>query len=212
MPALRSFLTAVWQRWWALTSSAAFTILSIYMAWRDKPAAWAVGAGVVLSAAFLMIACFLAFRDEHHRAARISEEFSAHKELGLAPALYLVCQPSGRPTGEYNFYLRNSSKNIALNVYCRPANVRDGYSFCLATPNTVRVDDVGLCGNCIKTRAGLKTEDLVPLLKAFGIVSFDIAIRFSTTTREKWCLVYEVRLNNDGVLEPIHHGVTRFLQ
>jgi hypothetical protein len=66
------FAKALFKHWWALMSSAVFTGLGIYSAWRAKTSQWIVAASIVLGVGLFFVSAFLAWNDE--RALRLKLE------------------------------------------------------------------------------------------------------------------------------------------
>lgn len=62
---IRLFVSALFKKWWALMSCAAFTGLGVYIAATNKGNAWVVGGSAVLAVVFLVVAAYLTWKDEH---------------------------------------------------------------------------------------------------------------------------------------------------
>jgi hypothetical protein len=76
MDSLRKFIAALWKKWWALMSCAAFTILTLYAALENKGNAWVVSGVAALAAFFFLIAAFGAWLDEHRKVSSAEKELS----------------------------------------------------------------------------------------------------------------------------------------
>src|SRR6266404_4094827 len=61
---IAAYLKALGKYWWALMSSALFTILSVYAAATNRSNTWFFWASIVLIFCSLLIASFLAWREE----------------------------------------------------------------------------------------------------------------------------------------------------
>ena len=62
------WIKALWKVWWALMSSAIFTILSVYIAIANKTGSWLLRVTIVLAVIFFVIAAFQAWREQYVRA------------------------------------------------------------------------------------------------------------------------------------------------
>lgn len=73
------FAKALGRHWWALMSSAAFTLLGLYAAIRNEGNLWVVRSTYTFGAAFLLVAAYLAWRDEYVRATGLEARFDRPK-------------------------------------------------------------------------------------------------------------------------------------
>ncbi len=79
---LWAYLRSLWRHWWALMSSAVFTILGIIVLALGKSKNWTLWATFGAASLMLLFASFLAWRDEH-------KENSASREPGSVSMLAL---------------------------------------------------------------------------------------------------------------------------
>lgn len=67
MAVLSLYFKALLKHWWALMSSALFTILGIVVLYFQRSNAWTLKTSFGLSGLCLLLACFLAWLDEHRK-------------------------------------------------------------------------------------------------------------------------------------------------
>jgi len=73
MRTLGRFLEALWKWWWALLSSAIFTIIGLYALIAGKSNHWIVTASIAVGVILFFIASFLAWKEQYN--ARIAAEY-----------------------------------------------------------------------------------------------------------------------------------------
>jgi hypothetical protein len=64
---IRIFAVALFRKWWALMSCAAFTVLGIYAAATNKGNLWVVSGSGVLANLFVFVAAYQTWREEHDK-------------------------------------------------------------------------------------------------------------------------------------------------
>jgi len=69
MDVFARFIAALWRKWWALMSCAAFTILSLWASIENKTNAWVVSGIATLALIFFLVAAFGAWFEEHSKLA-----------------------------------------------------------------------------------------------------------------------------------------------
>ena len=70
------FIAALWRKWWALMSCAAFTILSLWASIENKSNAWVVSGIATLAGIFFLVAAFGAWLEEHSKLVAAERKFS----------------------------------------------------------------------------------------------------------------------------------------
>lgn len=90
------FLGALGKRWWALLSSATFTILGLYALATNKTSSWVVWASFVAAVAMLLVASALAWNDEHKRTLILGGEI---EKLKRVPAQFAITPYELRSSG-----------------------------------------------------------------------------------------------------------------
>ncbi len=76
MDVLARFIAALWRKWWALMSCAAFTILSLWASIENKSNAWVVSGIAILAVIFFLVAAFGAWLEEHSKLVSVERKLS----------------------------------------------------------------------------------------------------------------------------------------
>ncbi len=192
------FVKAIWKHWWALMSSAVFTLLGIYAAARHVSNDWFVAASLVIAPLLLVVAAYLAWRDEHEEVLGLQ----GRPEVSLG-----IVRIGGRLDGYYVFQLSNAAEDTAMNVSLSP--ITDGvvvYEFdsipsIVKSPAPTSMTYHGKMAAGSQPQIAGHNSDMVAVLglNRRGAQSFKTALEFSNYTGTcRWQVEYFIDCDFDS--------------
>lgn len=114
------FFKALCKYWWALTSSAIFTAIGVYAAWRGKTSQWVVAASVAAALISFIVAAYFAWEEKRQK---LEEEIAKRGR----PELTIDFKNDPNENGELWCRLSNATDNPAINIHVSDINFEDGY-------------------------------------------------------------------------------------
>jgi hypothetical protein len=125
------FFKALLKHWWALMSSAVFTGIGVYAAWRGKTNHWVVTASIGAGLALFYVAAFRAWREEHEKleaevATRGHPELTAEFVVSGSPPKTALVLHNSSEVPAVNFSVEDIRSGTKVLQFSVPKPVRSG--------------------------------------------------------------------------------------